>query len=89
MTFENLEKFQAFLEENLNTPHADINDYLEDLKEQVGASGGANYELSPFKTKSGNPENIGFERIDKYFLDGAVVEPVENNFDYVETTIIF
>lgn len=89
MNFKNLEKFQTFLEKNLNTSHVEINICLEDFKKQIGASGGTDYELSSYETKSGKPEIISFERIDRYFLDDEEVDPGENDFDYAETTIIF
>lgn len=87
MKFENLEKFNEFLEENMKLEY-DLNACISDFERQIGETGAENYELRGFETKSGNPECISFERIDHYILDGKEVEPCDD-FDEVETTIIF
>lgn len=90
MKYENIEKFREFLDKNLKRKgEYNFSACLEDFERQIGASGGQTYELSPFETFSGHAEEIGFERIDKFFIDDQEVSGENNDFDYGETTIIF
>lgn len=87
MKFENMEKFNEFLSENMKLEY-DLDAYISDFVHQIGETGAEHYELRGTETKSGRPECISFERIDHYILDGEEVEP-DGDFDEVETTIIF
>lgn len=91
MNYKNKEIFEKFLSENMNKPY-NIDACYEDFERQIGASGSSSYELPGHETKSGHPESIYFERKDHFFLDEKEIpqEKIgDNDFDYVETTIIF
>ena len=89
MKFENIEKFRAFLDENLkNHLTYNFNAFVGDFERQIEETGVERYELSGSKTVSGWPEGISFERIDKFIIDGKEVPPCDD-FDSIETTIIF
>lgn len=90
MKFENLHVFKAFIEANLKTPFGVYNfsAYAADFERQVEETGANHYELSSADTISGNPETISFERIDRFYVDDEEVPPCDD-FDYIETTIIF
>lgn len=90
MKYENIEKFKAFLDENLRQPYGYYNfaAFLEDFERDLGVSSSSSYELSPFETKSRNPETIMFEREDHFLCGEKEVDP-DDDWDTVETTIIF
>lgn len=88
MKFENIEIFKTFIESNLKMPFGtyDFSACVADFERQVNES--ETYELSGSETNSGEPESIGFERVDRFYIDGKEVPPCDD-FDFVETTIIF
>lgn len=90
MKFENLDVFKTFIEENLKMPFGtyNFNACVSDFERRVEETGVNHYELSSSETISGNPETITFERIDRFYVDDEEVSPCDD-FDYVETTIIF
>lgn len=79
MEFVNLEKFKAFLDENVKAEWYSFDAYLNDLVKDLGSNGSTNYELSPFETKSGRPEIYRYE----YRLD------LDDDGDVVDERIIF
>lgn len=91
MKYENIEKFRAFLNKNLKSTYYDFNEFINELEQKIGETGASHYELNSLETKSGNPETISFERIDRFFLDGMEINIYEadGTFDDIETTIIF
>lgn len=89
MEFKNIEIFEKFIEKNLKTACYDIQAFFEELVRHAEETGSNSYELCSCETKSGLPECIYFDRVDKFFLDAEEVNPAENDFDYAETTIIF
>lgn len=88
MKFENFEIFKSFIEKNLKMPFGtyDFDACIADFEKQIGET--KCYELKSWETVSGNPETIVFERIDRFYIDGKEVPPCDD-FDYVETAIIF
>lgn len=88
-TFENVEKFYEFLRENLKSDYYIERAYLEDLLDHVCATASEDYELSPFETKSGNPELIRFD-VEYTYVDVNGYE-IENwdDYDSILTTITF
>lgn len=62
-TFENAERFEQFLEDNMKRSY-DVNSFYEDFIDTVCSNGSSSYELGGFYTKSGHPETINFDRSD-------------------------
>ena len=77
--FKNIEKFEAFVNENCKYEVYSLEAYLDDVWSQYSANAAHTYEMSQYETKSGRPE--------LYYFD---VEEVQLNDDGdFETTIIF
>lgn len=62
-TFENAERFEKFLKDNMKSDF-NLDACYDDFIEQVNGNGSSSYELGSSETKSGRPETIGFHRID-------------------------
>ena len=79
MEFEQLERFTAFLKENLSTPDFDEDAYLERLIIHWGETGALRFTLSAEETVSGAPAHIAYTVDNRYFIreDGKEI-PVED-----------
>lgn len=79
MEFEQLERFTAFLKENLSAPDFDEDAYLERLIIHWGETGALHFTLSAEETVSGAPSHIAYTVDNRYFIreDGKEI-PVEN-----------
>ena len=69
MEFEQLERFTAFLKENLSTPDFDEDAYLERLIIHWGETGALRFTLSAEETVSGAPAHIAYKEIPVEDLD--------------------
>ena len=91
MEFKNIEKFDAWLKENVKSKVYDLEAFLDDVDKSYGESGilGSNtYELKACETKSGRPELYHYETKEIYYIDDEVVE-VCDDYDHVEVVCIF
>lgn len=73
ITFTNVERFKAWLDEVLKSEYCDFDKYLEDLEYDYGINGSAEYEVRGFFTKSGNPEVYRYEVKDTLYLNGEII----------------
>lgn len=88
-TFIGEHKFKTFLDENMKNPNYNYDACLEDLELQHGNTGGCEYELSPFETKSGRPETFSYHLEETFYLDGNVVSVEDSDFDESDRKFIF
>lgn len=91
MEFNNVDKFESWLKEKLNSKCYDLQAFLDDVDRSYGVNGmpGTNtYELESYRTKSGRPELYYYDVKEIYHKDDKVVEPCDD-FDYVDVICIF
>ena len=93
MEFEQLERFTAFLKENLSTPDFDEDAYLERLIIHWGETGALRFTLSAEETVSGAPAHIAYTVDNRYFIreDGKEipVEDLDQGYDLYRPVLRF
>ena len=72
MKYNNLEKFEKWLDEVMPGPY-DFDAVLNDIETQYGNTAAEHYELSRFETKSGKPEC--------YYYDVSITFDDDGNAD--------
>ena len=76
--FVNVERFEAFLRDNMRSDYFDLDACLDELADDHGNTGSAEYELGSSFTKSRRPECCSYDV--EYIMDGDDVDEVVYTF---------
>lgn len=91
-TFENVQNLKFFLDDHCKLSY-NLNAYLDDVVRTVENNGPfegrTSYELSPFESRSGHPELIGFDVEHHLWVDGQEVAPDCEDYDTATMVITF
>ena len=90
MNFENLELFLAWLERIADEDEIDLADYLDEAEQQYIDTEKPYFILSRSKSNTGKQEIYPYaEVINTYFDDNGNEVDEDEDFDCIETTVIF